>query len=182
MTLKEFWEHIQKTKRRDPDEHVERLTARLAKLRVVDIIDFEHWWDQCIRDAYNWNLWGAAYLIHGGCSDDGFHYFCQWLILQGRDVFQAALKKPDSLAKILDPENDFCECGGSPASAAFFRATGLPDTDQGYAALEAAETAVHGERKMMPDLKDNWDHDDDVQMRKRFPRLWALYMEGEETE
>src|SRR5262249_5041268 len=120
-------------------------------------------------------------LINGGCSDDGFHYFCQWLILQGRDVFKAALKKPDSLAKVLNPEI-FTECGASPATRAFFLATGLPENDKGYRAFEAAEQAVHGERKMIGDLKDNWDHDDDEEMRKRFPRLWALYMEGEGGE
>ncbi len=39
MTLREFWDHIEKTKRREPDEHFERLVGRLAKLRVVDIVD-----------------------------------------------------------------------------------------------------------------------------------------------
>ena len=47
--------------------------------------------------AYRQELWGAAYLINGGCSDDGFVYFLGWLIAQGRDVYQAALPDPDSL-------------------------------------------------------------------------------------
>ena len=31
MTLDEFWEHIQKSKRADPDAHAERIEKRLAK-------------------------------------------------------------------------------------------------------------------------------------------------------
>jgi hypothetical protein len=34
----------------------------------------------------------------------------------------------------------------------------------------------------MPDLGDDWDFDDDEQMRKRLPRLSALYMDGDEDE
>ena len=37
-------------------------------------------------DSYRWDLWGAAYLANGGCSDDGFDYFRGWLIGQGRKV------------------------------------------------------------------------------------------------
>jgi hypothetical protein len=175
MTLNEFWDHIAKTKRRDADEHAERLTARLAKLRAAEIIDFAHHWDQALRAAYRWDVWGAAYLVCDGASDDTFHYFCQWLVLQGRDVYKAALKKPDSLAKVLKPDRDFAECGANPATAAWFRATGLEPTDKGYDALRAMEEARHGEPAPMPDLGDDWDHDDDDEMRKRLPRLWALY-------
>lgn len=45
-----------------------------------------------------WNLWGAAYVINGGCSDDCFEYFRGWLVLQGRETFERALANPDSLA------------------------------------------------------------------------------------
>ena len=181
VTQKEFWEHIDKRKRRDADEHAERLVARLAKLRVVEIIDFGHWWQEALREAYNWNLWAAAFLSHGGCSDDGFHYFCQWLILQGRDVFKAAVKKPDSLAKVLTPD-DFTESYGNPAADAWFLATGLEANEKGYEALVAAEESRHGEPKPMPELKDSWDHEDDDEMRKRLPRLWAIFNEDDEDD
>lgn len=41
---------------------------------------------------------GAAYLINGGRSDDGFDHFRGWLLTQGRATWQAALAEPDSLA------------------------------------------------------------------------------------
>ena len=33
-----------------------------------------------------------AYLAQGGCSDDAFEEFRAWLILQGRGLFESALK------------------------------------------------------------------------------------------
>ena len=178
MTQKEFWEHVAKSKRKDPEAHGERLTARLVKLPPDDILDFIRLWDNAIRAAYNWKLWGAAYLINGGCSDDGFHYFCGWLILKGRDVFQTAMKKPDTLADVVDPDDFEAEYDDSPGIDAWFAATGTKPTDKGYAKLEAAERARHGEVPRMPDLGNTWDHDDDAQMRRRLPRLWALYDDG----
>ena len=50
--------------------------------------------------AYTYNLWGAAYIINGGCSDDCFHYFRSWLISQGKDIFEASLANPEYLAEL----------------------------------------------------------------------------------
>ena len=175
MTLDEFWEHIHKSKRKDPNAHVEKLDARLAKLKPDEIIDFIHWWDTMIREAYSWELWGAAYLINGGCSDDGFHYFCQWLVLRGRDTFQAAVAKPDSLADVVDPDEGDVESGGTPGPDAWFAATKRKPTAKSYEALRAAEIARHGPVPNMPDLGDDWDFDDDKEMKKRYPRLFKMY-------
>jgi hypothetical protein len=182
VTLDQFWDHIRLSTRKDPDAHAERLEQRLIKLKAEEIIDFIHWWDTMVREAYDWNLWGAAYLINGGCSDDGFHYFCTWLVMQGRDVFQAALTNPDTLADVVDPDEGGAEWGGSPGADAWFKATRRRPNDAGYTALAAAELARHGAPPGMPDLGDGWDHDDDEQMKKRFPRLSALYTEGDGAE
>jgi hypothetical protein len=182
MTLDEFWDHIRATKRKDPDAHQERLVKRLAKLPPEEILDFGHWWWIVRCEAYNWNLWGAAYIINGGCSDDGFDYFRNWLVMKGRDVFQAAVTNPDTLAGVVDPEDDFTELEGEPATDAWFLATGRKGNDKDYQALSAAERARHGELQELPDLGDDWDFDDDEEMKKRFPRLWALYNEDEDDK
>jgi hypothetical protein len=179
MTLDEFWDHIDKSKRKDPDAHAERLEKRLAKLKPEEIIDFGYWWDVMHTEAYHWHLWAAAYLINGGCSDDGFHYFCNWLILRGRVVFQAAVSNPDTLADVVDPDEDEVEWDGSPGSAAWFTATKTKEDAAGYAALETAERARQPNRQPYPELGEGWDFDDDEEMRKRLPRLSALYTDGD---
>lgn len=110
MTQTEFWEHIEKSRRAEPEAHAERLVARLAKLRPADILAFQNIWDRFEARSYSRVLWGAAYLINGGCSDDGFDYFRMWLILQGEKVYIAAVKNPDSLADVVSPDDGEVEC------------------------------------------------------------------------
>ncbi len=182
MTLKEFWEHIDKTKRRDTDEHEARLVARLTKRPEKDILDFAHHWDEMLSRAYTWNLWGAAYIINGGCSDDGFEYFRGWLILKGRKVYEAALKNPDTLASVVDPNDEFNEYEGRPGWNAWFDATGREQDDAGYDALFAALDTRPQKPTKARGLGRGWNFDDDRKMRKRYPQLWALYTDGASGE
>jgi len=177
MTRDEFWEHIRASKRKDPEATVERLTKRLAKLPPDEIIDFEHCWYAVSAEAYFWDLWGAAYVINGGCSDDGFTDFRSWLILQGRDVFESALKHPDSLCDVVDPDEDEMTCECYPALEAWFRATGRERDDESYAAHHAAWEARKPKKKPKKrGMGRNWDFDDDAQVRRRLPRLAAMYL------
>ncbi|MEU3643761.1 DUF4240 domain-containing protein [Lentzea sp. NPDC034063] len=116
-------------------------------------------------------LWAAAFLIRGGCSDDGFDYFRGWLLTRGRQVFEAAVADPDSLAGLtLTPDLTgrigTCENTLSLAQQAHEAATGedLPD-----AAWEP------GNR---PALDPSWDFDfeDGTEMRQRLPRLAAVHL------
>jgi len=184
MTEAEFWDHIRATRRVDPEAHAERLTARLAKLPVPAILDFDRRWDAAMAESYRWDLWGAAYLINGGCSDDGFDYFRGWLILRGRDTFKAAVADPDSLADVVDPDedDDVYEWEGRPAWAAWFRATRTKPDEAGYAALLAALAARHPRPVRRRGMGRGWDFDDDAQMRRRLPRLAALYLGGDDSE
>jgi hypothetical protein len=175
MTEKEFWDHIRATRRVDADEHAERLTKRLAKLPAEECLDFDYWWRVMKSRSYRRDLWGAAYLINGGCSDDGFEYFCGWLILQGRAVFEAALADPDTLAEVLDGEEDV-EFESYPGSDAWFAVTGTEPDDDGFTAFERALRFRHPKEPPLPKLAPRWDFDDDDEVRKRFPRLAAMYL------
>ena len=50
--------------------------------------------------ANRYGLWDAANIMKEWCSDDGFIDFRAWLISQGKEVYLAALRDPDSLADI----------------------------------------------------------------------------------
>ena len=45
------------------------------QLPAAEIEAFDRLLYEKIDAAYRWSLWGAAYVINGGCSDDGFEYF-----------------------------------------------------------------------------------------------------------
>ena len=53
-----------------------------------------------MADSCRSSLWPAAYVINGGCSDDGFDFFRGRLMLQGRETFRQAVADPDSLADL----------------------------------------------------------------------------------
>lgn len=58
--------------------------------------------------ANRYGLWDAASIIKEyGCGDDGFLDFRSWLVAQGKEVYLAALKDPDSLAEV-EPYGDCC--------------------------------------------------------------------------
>ena len=169
MTEAEFWQRIDQTRTDDPYEHSDSLAARLTELPIDEILSFgAHWRTMHIR-AYSWNLWGAAYLINGGCSDDGFEYFCDWLILQGEAIFKAALNDPDSLAEILDGEAEL-EAESYPAYDAYSAVTGKEDYINVF-------MANYPDLKAMPELGPQIDFDDDVVMKQRYPKLFAAYVE-----
>lgn len=108
----------------DMDARVNALRKLLLPLSASELQSFQNHYDNLLSQSYRWDLWGAAYVINGGCSDDCFQYFRDWLISEGRGVFEAALADPESLAvlpRIEAPEN---ELYGYVAAELFKRAAG----------------------------------------------------------
>ena len=96
-----FWEIIQNTHEKsdgDMDEKCELLRDALARLSRQDAVDFSRLFDAMMDRAYSWPLWGAAYVINGGCGDDTFSDFRASLISRGRKAYESALADPESMA------------------------------------------------------------------------------------
>lgn len=93
-----FWDIIDQTVDEDEDRQTEALENELKNLTPEELLAFERDFFAASLAAYRWDLWGAAYVINGGCSDDGFIDFRSWLIAQGKVVYDAALADPESLA------------------------------------------------------------------------------------
>jgi len=103
MNADAFWRIIDQAHAdggHDLDARVEALRTLLAPLSTEELQSFQNHYDHAIKAAYRWDLWGAAYIINGGCSDDGFRYFLDWLISEGSRTYTQALKSPDSLAAL----------------------------------------------------------------------------------
>lgn len=149
------------------DPVAERLVELLAAGPTSKILEFDQGMQTATARAYGWPLWGAIYVIEGGCGDDSYDYFLAWLVGQGRAIYEAAVADPDSLVELSDDVLEglkFSEDFQSVAWNAYGRATGddLPDTG-------------HVPR---PELGPEWDFDDPTQMRSRYPRLWARFGEN----
>lgn len=128
--------------------------------------------------AYRYPLWNAAYLIEGGCSDDGFMDFRDGLVLLGRETFTRAVADPDSLADLPVVVR---MAGGASGWIGY--------ESVGYLAKSAYERAA-GETGTFDDLVDrhlvgrvppqdpageNWDAEDEAENARRLPRLAALF-------
>jgi hypothetical protein len=164
VTEARFWalieEHVDVGE--DLETDTSRLQDALEGLPPEEILSFSDLLTRLFCASYSLPLWGAAYLIGGGCSDDGFEYFRGWLIAQGRTVFEAAMRDPDSLA---DHSAESVECEDM-----------LHVADRAYEATTGRE--MEGRSYTYPDLDDGWDFDDDTEMKRRYPRLYARYCEG----
>ena len=105
MDETEFWELVDSTREAaegDPEEQADLLVERLPQLDPDAVLDFARHFESRYNRAYRWDLWGAAWVLLGGASDDAFDAFRCWLIGQGREVFEGALHDPDSLADLLE--------------------------------------------------------------------------------
>ncbi len=112
MDEKKFWHIIAQSRQKIKHNHelqMTQLEALLSPLSEADFLAFYVIFDSLYAKSYTGNLWGAAYIILGGCSDDGFDYFRAWLIAQGKDTFYNALENPDSLVKVVDNEEVYPE-------------------------------------------------------------------------
>jgi hypothetical protein len=139
-----------------------RLRALLDGLAPAEIIGFQRCFDQLQAEGYRWDLWAAAYILQGGCSDDGFIDFRSWLTSMGREVYEAALADVESLAALVvddDPEATSFEAFGYAAYEAYEHRTG---------------TKMPVIASKLPDQPagDRWAEDGD-ELQRRWPKLWA---------
>ena len=179
MDTGDFWAIIETARASAGDSRPfdEALVDHLATRSEQEILDYQEKFDEAQQALYRWNVWAAAYLIGGGCSDDSFMDFRAGLIAQGRDWYQKAADSPDSLAghpavvsAARRPWDNplFYEKVNYAASYAFERVSG--DDHAFYDALDSREERDHAPS----DMGEDFDFDDEQEMRRRLPRLYAL--------
>lgn len=174
MDESQFWAIIATACEPDPrraEDWDEQLQAELVKLTPDEIIAWNHIFYRLAAQAYTTELWGAAYLINGGASDDGFYYYRCWLICMGQAVYEAALANPDGLADVFPSLRDKDR-------------SGICAETETYAAAHKAWLAVTGNSYFDPYPARNekatlrgedWHFEDQDENRRRLPRLAALY-------
>lgn len=103
-----FWSMVDASLKntKSQDEQEAFLIQALEKLTPKEMIGFRLRTDQLLYDTYNSHLWCAGYLMNGGCSDDGFEYFRNWIISRGKEVYEQAKINPDSLISQKDQAED----------------------------------------------------------------------------
>jgi hypothetical protein len=107
----EFWQIIEDARETGDDcgTVVEAVRETLEGMSPEAVLGFEHELWRRMAESYRWDLWAIAFIVNGGCSDDGFDYFRGWLIAKGRRYFEAALADPERAADEAEPDANECE-------------------------------------------------------------------------
>jgi hypothetical protein len=159
-----FWQLMDESRAEadgDPFEQSQRLTAALAELPPEEIIEFDHLAHELQDQAYSAALWEACYVIEPGCNDDGFLAWRQWLIGQGQEAFERALADPDTLAELVDGDQE----------TGFELLLGVADEAYVQATGEALPIVLRAAQPLKGEL-----HEDDEEIFRQFPRLTAKFV------
>ncbi|AXE18469.1 hypothetical protein DR864_12245 [Runella rosea] len=161
----DFWNIIERAKKSsegDYEYQADLLTELLQSRPISEIIEFDNIFSELHRKSYRSDWWGAAYLINGGCSDDGFDYFRAWVISRGQKAYYEAWKNPESLLKYINEDN-IGECYAETlmysASIAYEQKTDKDDFHDKTYSLP------------LPEIVFDWQEDDDS-LQIKFPKLF----------
>lgn len=160
-----FWRLVEASKAECTPElsnQPELLQHELEQLSPEEIRGFDSIFRQLYLRAYRRDLWAAAFIIEGGCSDDGFMDFRGGLIGLGREAYYAALANPESLAE-------------QPA-----RGVDFSQEDMLYVAARAYEAVTGGELpdsgQADPDLVgEDWD---ERTVYELYPKLTHIFRDS----
>jgi hypothetical protein len=171
MNKAAFWRLIDASREQaggDLDEQVADLRARVEQLEPDEIVQFGKLFDEYWGRAYTWDLWAAAYILGGGCSDDGFLDFRGWLISRGERVYEEALRDPETLVQVVNADaGDECQFEGFQ-----------------YVAREAWEHTTKNRLGDYPVTEitqpdkpagEPWSEEGD-DLERRFPKLWRQFV------
>jgi len=164
MNEEYFWKIIEESKVTPLDSKKGRLTklkAILSGLTTAEVVAFHKFFQQVYRNAYSWDLWSAAQILYGGCSDDSFTDFRYGLIASGREKYLEALQNPDSLADWVELETIDFELFGYVAVKIYQERTGeteWPKVDVERRKISGKKWAENGE-----------------DLPQRFPKMWAKF-------
>jgi uncharacterized protein DUF4240 len=162
----QFWTLVDDTRAEaggDTERQSGLLAERLEQLPPRAVADFGEIRHQLDERAYTWDIWGAAFVIEDGCSDDCFRDFRGYLISLGRGPYEAALKNPDSLAGVAeDAETGDWENADNVAPEAYEDETGedIPSGDSDLSGRPRGQ---------------EWDDDQQEQLLQRYPALAAQF-------
>jgi hypothetical protein len=161
-----FWALISETRLaagKDTGTQSELLRDRLSKLGPAEILAFEKWWRSLDRSLYTWDVWGAAFVIQDGCSDDCFRDFRAYVISLGPKAVRIATKSPDALAPIVsDSDTGDWEGAKDMAPDAFSMAT------DGDFPLDTSD--LSGTPRGVP-----WSDSQVQALLRRYPRLASRF-------
>ncbi|MFJ6417135.1 DUF4240 domain-containing protein [Paeniglutamicibacter sp. NPDC091659] len=133
-----FWDIIDRS-REASEGSTERQAAELEEILAAmppeQIASFNATFVSKSLKLYTWELWGAAYVLVGGCLDDCFDYFRNWVVGQGNEYYKAVKRDAQVLADgrlVSDTEIGDAELLAYAGEEAYLRSSGGRDLYEDY--------------------------------------------------
>ena len=168
-----YWSIIERSLKntRSQDTQEQFLIEEIGKLTPKQMVGFRLRTDKLLYDTYNPEMWCAAYIMNGGCSDDGFEYFRNWVISRGKETYYKAKENPDNLISEVEEHVDGYEFESFwyVALQAFEQRTGKDLYD--YIDNNKFKTN-EGNYKH---FEFNWQEENPESMRKICPKLFDKF-------
>lgn len=179
-----FWSLLKKTQQQSkgsPEEQQELIRNELLMIKPEEVKQYDEFFSRYKNKAYTWDLWGAAFIIFGGCSDDSFSDFRGWLVAQGKDIYMNAIINPESLAELpeIDRELEFEMEGFSYLADEVYEELVSEDESSD---LDVGDNDLDLESLVSDFMDENsgqvepigtqWQEEE---LPAKFPRLWKIY-------
>ncbi|MBS4064743.1 MAG: DUF4240 domain-containing protein [Chitinophagaceae bacterium] len=168
MNEGDFWKLIDQSRvasKYDYQTQINALKIILLTLEPRDIEKFDNTFTALLAATYDYKLWGASYVINGGCSDDCFDYFRHYLIGQGKERFYETVNDPESCVNWIKSEEE--------------------DNWEGlqYAAMDAYKQKTGKEipKTYQPKFELKGKPFDDETVMKQYPKLAKKFMGNTES-
>lgn len=165
-----YWTIVDKSLKQTDNQNDQEqfLIKEIARLTPKEMIGFRLRTDKLLYDTYNAEMWCAGYIMNGGCSDDGFEYFRNWIISRGKKVYYDAKLNPDNLISEVDKNAEAYEFESFwyVALEAFEQQTGKALYDY------IDDDNFHTKEGEYPPIEFNWEEENPESMKKICPKLF----------
>ena len=167
-----FWEIIEQSREESNDynNQLKIIIEKLGKLDENEIIGFEFTFRKVLAKSAHYNIMAAVKIINDFGSDDNSLYFRCRLIAEGKDMYNSAIKNPETLISLRLQEIEF---GGEEmlylADAAFIEKFG-ENTDKELPRNRALNYLNYDEGEELKGV--DWKEEE---LPFKYPKLWKKF-------
>ncbi|GGF03239.1 Protein of unknown function [Chishuiella changwenlii] len=173
-----FWQIIENSLQEasNLNEQRQSLALELERLTAEDIIGFQIRLENLLFSLHSPEIWCAACIMNDETDPKHFFYFKNWIVSQGRELFEKALSHPDRLSYYFKEgfnEDDLYEFENfhSITNELFMVKVGLPIANY----IEKKQLENFTENFPKPDF--DWDDENFTNLQIFCPKLYKIFVE-----
>lgn len=186
MEVQTFWSIVEsslsiyekvKLNQSSGDEFLMHLVDTLKIYKEDEIIDYHRLFNQHRGAIWKRSTHQIGAIILGDLDNDGFEWFCTWLVYSGKSIYSSFLNNPDDFADFVDKNHVFYTLGCEAI-------TQLADIT-----LESKHKGQEFSYKKYPsyihsfstldwvDDVDTTEYYSDEELATTYPKMWAKFGE-----